>query len=81
MWRRRYGNWAIAPIGALMSGFLADFMGVIPLLLTCAMIGIIFPYFIWFFTKIRNLEVLDHQNMVEAIKSTEEVLEVIEVVE
>ncbi|UCC20496.1 MAG: hypothetical protein JSV62_04190 [Promethearchaeota archaeon] len=37
---------AIAPIGALMTGPLAELMGIIPLYLTCAITGIIFPYLV-----------------------------------
>ena len=47
---------AIAPIGALISGPLANLFGIVNLLLVCAFIGIIFPSFIWLFTKIRQLE-------------------------
>jgi DHA3 family macrolide efflux protein-like MFS transporter len=47
---------AIAPIGALLVGPLADLMGVVNLLLASAIIGIINPIFLWFFTKIRYLD-------------------------
>jgi DHA3 family macrolide efflux protein-like MFS transporter len=47
---------AIAPIGALIAGPLASLMGITPLLVTCAIIGIVNPFFIWRFTKIRELE-------------------------
>ncbi|MFX0074917.1 MAG: MFS transporter [Candidatus Hermodarchaeota archaeon] len=47
---------AIAPIGALLVWPLADLMGVINLLIVSAIIGIVNPIFLWFFTKIRYLE-------------------------
>lgn len=47
---------AIAPIGALLVGPLAGVMGVINLLLASALIGIVNPLILWFFTKIRYLE-------------------------
>ncbi|MFX0028448.1 MAG: MFS transporter [Candidatus Hermodarchaeota archaeon] len=56
---------AIAPLGALLAGPLAEIMGIIPLFLTFAIIGIIQPFTIWFFTKIRQLEVIDRAKMME----------------
>lgn len=47
---------AIAPIGALLVGPLAGLMGVVNLLLASAIIGIINPIILWFFTKIRYLD-------------------------
>ncbi|MBY9020173.1 MAG: MFS transporter, partial [Candidatus Lokiarchaeota archaeon] len=47
---------AISPIGALLVGPLAGVMGVVNLLLISALIGIVNPLVIWFFTKIRYLE-------------------------
>lgn len=47
---------AIAPIGALIAGPAADFMGITNLYLICAIIGIINPILLWFFTKIRKLD-------------------------
>jgi DHA3 family macrolide efflux protein-like MFS transporter len=47
---------AIAPIGALLVGPLAGLMGVTNLLLASAIIGIVNPIIIWFFTKIRYLD-------------------------
>lgn len=47
---------AIAPIGALMAGPMAELMGINTLFIICSFIGIIYPVFLWFFTKIRYLE-------------------------
>ncbi|MFX1410449.1 MAG: MFS transporter, partial [Promethearchaeota archaeon] len=68
---------AIAPIGALIAGPLAEFMGIVNLLLVSAIIGIIFPYIVWFFTKIRQLEIIDREKMAQS----EEIIEVAEVPE
>ncbi|MFX1500313.1 MAG: MFS transporter [Promethearchaeota archaeon] len=56
---------AIAPIGALISGPLAELFGMIPLFLAFAIIGIIFPFVIWFFTKIRQLEIIEQEKLLE----------------
>jgi len=76
---------AIAPIGALIAGPLAEIFGIVNLLLTCAIIGMIFPVFLWFFTKILHLEVIDRQKLAEAEEleeqEQEEQLAVAEVVE
>ena len=68
---------AIAPIGALIAGPLAEFMGIINLFLIFAILGIIQPFFIWFFTKIKQLEIIDQELMKEA----EEITEVPEIVQ
>jgi MFS family permease len=47
---------AIAPIGALIVGPLAGTIGVVNLLLVSAIIGIVNPIILWFFTKIRYLD-------------------------
>ncbi|MFW9949389.1 MAG: MFS transporter, partial [Candidatus Thorarchaeota archaeon] len=47
---------AIAPIGAIIAGPAAEFMGITNLYLLCAIIGIINPLFLWYFTKIRKLD-------------------------
>ena len=47
---------AIAPTGALLVGPLAGLMGVVNLLLASAMIGIVNPIILWFFTEIRYLD-------------------------
>ena len=47
---------AIAPIGALISGPLAELIGIKPLFFICAILGIINPIMLWLFTKIRYLE-------------------------
>jgi len=71
---------AIAPIGALIAGPLADFMGIINLLLITAGIGLIFPILVWIFTKIRQLEIIDLEKMAET-EEIEEVAEVPEIVQ
>ena len=71
---------AIAPIGAIIAGPLADFMGIINLLLISAIIGVIFPIFVWVFTKIRQLEIIDREKMAET-EEIEEVAEVPEIVQ
>jgi len=64
---------AISPIGALLIGPLAGAMGVVNLLLASAIIGIVFPIIIWFFTKIRYL---DHPQDPEIeVMPTQEVIE------
>ncbi|MFX1314356.1 MAG: MFS transporter [Promethearchaeota archaeon] len=68
---------AIAPIGAIIAGPLAELIGIVNLLLISAIVGVIFPYFVWFFTKIRELEIIDRQKMAEL----EEIIEVAEVPE
>ncbi|MFX1523051.1 MAG: MFS transporter [Promethearchaeota archaeon] len=65
---------AIAPLGALLAGPLSEIMGIIPLFLLFALLGIIQPIAIWVFTKIRQLEVIDRAKLLE----TEEVIEVSE---
>ncbi|MFX0020441.1 MAG: MFS transporter [Promethearchaeota archaeon] len=57
---------AIAPIGALIAGPLAEIFGIVNLFIICAIVGAIFPLFIWFFTKIKHLEILDRQKLAEA---------------
>ncbi|MFX1380480.1 MAG: MFS transporter [Promethearchaeota archaeon] len=62
---------AITPIGALISGPLALLLGIRTLFLIAAILGIIAPFMIWFFTKIRQLEVIER----EIIQEAEEVVE------
>ena len=64
---------AIAPIGALLVGPLAGVMGVVNLLLVSAIIGIINPIFLWFFTKIRYLDRLQEPEI--EVLPTQEVIE------
>ena len=47
---------AIAPIGALMAGPMANLIGIYTLFIICAFMGITYPVLLWFFTKIRYLE-------------------------
>lgn len=56
---------AIAPIGALIAGPLAEMLGIVNLFTICAIIGASFPVFIWLFTKIRHLEIIDRQKLAE----------------
>ncbi|MHA2131866.1 MAG: MFS transporter, partial [Promethearchaeota archaeon] len=74
---------AIAPIGALISGPLANLLGIINLLLICAFIGLIYPIFIWFFTKIRHLEHMKEPGVdeVEEVLSDGEIVEIAEIIE
>lgn len=65
---------AIAPIGALLVGPLAGLMGVVNLLLASAIIGIINPIILWFFTKIRYLD-RPQESEVE-VMPTHEVIEI-----
>ena len=74
---------AIAPIGALAIIPLAEMFGIINLLLIAAVIGIIFPYFIWFFTKIRKLEVIEQEILLKAeqVDEIEEIAEMPEIIQ
>ena len=73
---------AIAPIGALISGPLAELLGIINLYMICAILGMIFPSLIWFFTKIRRLEVIEQEiTRQAALAKEQEITEVINVVE
>ncbi|MFW9900973.1 MAG: MFS transporter [Candidatus Thorarchaeota archaeon] len=88
---------AIAPIAALISGPLALLLGIRTLFLIAAILGIIHPFLIWFFTKIRQLEVIEREIMlkseeeekveekeegkVEEITQSKEVIQVIEPIE
>ncbi|MFX1302862.1 MAG: MFS transporter [Promethearchaeota archaeon] len=71
---------AIAPIGALIAGPLAELIGIVNLFLICAIIGSVFPYFLWFFTKIRHLEIIDREKMMKT-EEIEEVAKVPEIVQ
>jgi DHA3 family macrolide efflux protein-like MFS transporter len=80
---------AIAPIGALIAGPLALLLGIRTLFLIAAILGIIHPFIIWFFTKIRQLEIIEREIMikseeekeVEEITTIEEITEPAEVVQ
>ncbi len=64
---------AIAPIGALIVGPLAGAIGVVNLLLASAIIGIVYPIILWFFTEIRYL---DHPQEPEIeLEPTQKVIE------
>jgi DHA3 family macrolide efflux protein-like MFS transporter len=71
---------AIAPIGALIAGPLANLIGVVNLFLIFAIIGIIQPFLIWTFTKIRQLEIIDREKMIEVEVGQEEIVEAVEVI-
>jgi DHA3 family macrolide efflux protein-like MFS transporter len=68
---------AIAPIGAIIAGPLALLLGIRTLFLVFAILGIIHPFIIWFFTKIRQLEIIE----IEVIEKEAETAEKEEVVE
>ena len=80
---------AIAPIAAIISGPLALFFGIRTLFLIAAILGIIHPFLIWFFTKIRQLEIIEREIMikseeekeVEQITESAEIVQVIEPIE
>jgi len=71
---------AIAPIGALIAGPLAELIGIVNLFLIFAIIGMIFPIFVWFFTKIKQLEIIDREKMAE-VEKIEEIIEVPEIIQ
>jgi len=88
---------AIAPLGALIAGPLALLMGIRTLFLIMAILGMIHPFIIWFFTKIRQLEIIEQEIMakteeeetvdekaeeiIEEITQPAEIVQVIEPVE
>ena len=80
---------AIAPIGALLAGPLALIIGIRNLFLIAAILGIVHPFIIWFFTKIRQLEIIEREMVmkadevaeVEKITQPTEVVQVIEPIE
>lgn len=73
---------AIAPIGALIAGPLAELFGVVYLFYICALIGGIFPILIWLLTKIRYLEYeKEKEKEIEKLIETTEIPEIIETIE
>ncbi|MFX0024301.1 MAG: MFS transporter, partial [Candidatus Hermodarchaeota archaeon] len=88
---------AIAPLGALIAGPLALLMGIRTLFLIMAILGMIHPFIIWSFTKIRQLEIIEQEIMakteedervdekveekIEEITQPAEIVQVIEPVE
>jgi MFS family permease len=74
---------AIAPIGALIAGPLALLMGIQSLFLMMAILGIIHPIGIWFFTKIKQLEIIERKIMEEeeSEEKAEEITEKKEIVQ
>ena len=75
---------AIAPIGALISGPLALLIGIRYLFLIAAILGMIHPFIIWSFTKIRQLEVIEREIVMKAdevAEVAEEITEPIEVIQ
>ncbi|UCC20497.1 MAG: hypothetical protein JSV62_04195, partial [Promethearchaeota archaeon] len=74
---------AIAPIGALIAGPLALVLGIHTLFLIAAILGVIHPFVLWFFTKIRQLEVIEREIMMksEEEKEVEEIVEPAEVIQ
>ena len=74
---------AIAPIGALISGPLALLIGIRYLFLIAAILGMIHPFIIWSFTKIRQLEVIEREIVMKAdeVAEVEEITELTEVIQ
>jgi len=74
---------AIAPIGALISGPLALLIGIRYLFLIAAILGVIHPFIIWGFTKIRQLEVIEREIVMTAdeVAEVEEITELTEVIQ
>jgi DHA3 family macrolide efflux protein-like MFS transporter len=77
---------AIAPIAALIAGPLALLLGIRILFLIAAILGIIHPFVIWFFTKIRELEIIEKEIMLKSeeekeVEETTEAAEVVHVIE
>ncbi|MFW9999628.1 MAG: MFS transporter [Candidatus Hodarchaeota archaeon] len=80
---------AITPISALIAGPLALLLGIRSLFLIAAILGIMMPFFIWSFTKIRQLEIIEREILtkaeeeerVEEIAQSPEVIQVIEPIE
>jgi len=74
---------AIAPIGALISGPLALLIGIRYLFLIAAILGVIHPFIIWSFTKIRQLEVIEREIVMKAdeVAEVEEITELTEVIQ
>lgn len=64
---------AITPIGVLIVGSLAELIGIINSLLISAIIGAIFPYFVWTFSKIRQLEIIDREKATVVEKIEEDI--------
>lgn len=63
---------AIAPIGALIVGPVAELMGIRELFLISSIMGLIYPLVLWFFTRIRELDPVGQ-------KETTKVLEIQEI--
>ncbi|MFX1587170.1 MAG: MFS transporter [Promethearchaeota archaeon] len=65
---------AITPIGAILSGPLAELMGISNLYLASALLGITATIIIWFFTKIRSLDQKELLIIEEIQKTKEELI-------
>jgi len=65
---------AITPIGAIISGPLAELMGINNLYLVSALLGIAFTIIIWSFTKIRILDQKEKVVFEEITKTQEELI-------
>jgi DHA3 family macrolide efflux protein-like MFS transporter len=77
---------AIAPIGALIAGPLALLIGIRTLFLIAAVFGVIHPFILWFFTKIRQLEIIERdlvmkEEKVAEVEEIEKPVEVVQVIE
>ncbi|MFX0149604.1 MAG: MFS transporter [Candidatus Hodarchaeota archaeon] len=58
------------PVSILLSGFLAEFIGVIPILLMCSVLGIFILGYSWFFTAFPSVELRLQEKADEVSAST-----------
>lgn len=65
---------AVTPIGAIISGPLAELIGINMLFLICTFLGIIWTLIIWIFTRVRSLESKEEMISVEDIPKIKEEL-------
>jgi hypothetical protein len=65
---------AITPIGAIVSGPLAELIGISNLYMVSALLGITATIIIWLFTKIRSLDQKEQLIIKEIQKTKEELI-------
>ncbi|MFX0210402.1 MAG: MFS transporter [Candidatus Hodarchaeota archaeon] len=58
------------PVATLLTGFLAEFIGVIPILLMCSILGIFILGYSWFFTAFPSVELRLQEKADEVLAST-----------
>jgi DHA3 family macrolide efflux protein-like MFS transporter len=58
------------PVATLLTGFLAEVVGVIPILLLCASLGILILGYSWFFTAFPSVEIRIQEKSDEVVAST-----------